>query len=828
MPGPSWVAELFAADGWLRFLAALTSRLYLGVMLCLALFAVLPVLFGWHGTVVQSGSMEPHISRGDVVLASPLDAGSPVPMGGVVEYRSPAEAEPSGIEKTRLHRIVGENTDGTFVTAGDANVDVDSTPITKEQINGQARLLIPWVGLPGLWLASGDFSPLALWSLLTLAAVAAAVLGVTNCRTVEDDDGDRDGDDVSDDNDDAPGLEESEQIQQATGWPGETVPSPVQRFSTAFGIVAALVAMTVMGASTFSSAAFTATTANPANTFSAATDWVPPTVALASPGTTVRDTVLLSATAADAGSGIRKVVIQYALASTGTWVNLCTSESTPYACAWNTTTLPDGAYLLRSTATDKVGLSTTTEPIRTTVANSFTVVLADPGETARGTINLSTTLSSPGTIPYTVRVEYTLADTNNWKPICQKLTTPYDCAWNTTSIADKDYDLRAVALSGTSTTYSNIVADVLVDNTAPLISLKDPGATIRGTTTFEAIASDATSGVAQVQVQYLRSGTSTWVTMCDLEEEPYSCRFDTTTMAYGTYSFRAVATDEAGNTSVSSATSYRTVDNTVATVSVEDPGAYLTGTVTLRAFANSTAGINNVRIQTAPAGTTTWTTRCSVNATPFSCPWNTATVTDGLFDVRAILLDATGKETISATITNRRVDNGPLRASDIQTTNGPGITGRIDNGDTLNFSYSQLVNLTTVSPGWNGAPIPVTLRLRDGNLLGLGNNGDTVDIQRSNNNVNLGSVNTKGNFAKTFRTVYLNATMTASTVTINGIPRTVISVTVGSVASGSSSLRTNSTSANMVWSPLSSVRNTNGAASSTTPVTETPPLDRDF
>ena len=66
-PGPSWVAELFAADGWVRFLAALASRLYLGVMLCLALFAVLPILFGWHGTVVQSGSMEPHISRGDVV-----------------------------------------------------------------------------------------------------------------------------------------------------------------------------------------------------------------------------------------------------------------------------------------------------------------------------------------------------------------------------------------------------------------------------------------------------------------------------------------------------------------------------------------------------------------------------------------------------------------------------------------------------------------------------------------------------------------------------------------------------------------------------------------
>ncbi len=836
LPRPSRAVELFAADGWVRFLAALASRLYLGVMLCLALFAVLPALFGWHGTVVQSGSMEPHISRGDVVLAALLDSSSPVPMGGVVEYRSPAEAEPSGVEKTRLHRIVGENTDGTFVTAGDANVDVDSTPITREQISGQARLLIPWVGLPGLWLASGDFSSLMLWSLLTLVAVAAAVLGVTSNRssgdegdnTPDDDDAAGDGDGYRDDDDDSSGLEEVEQIQQAKGWPDEAVPTPVQRAGTAFGIVAALVVMTMMGASAFSSAAFTATTANTANTFSAAIDWVPPTVALASPGTTVTDTVLLTATAADAVSGIRKVVIEYASASSGTWVSLCTSESAPYACAWNTTTLPDGAYLLRATATDKAGLSATTEPIRTTVANSFTVFLADPGETVRGTINLGTTLSSHGTTPYTVRVEYAPADTNNWKPICQKLVAPYNCVWNTTAIADTYYDLRAVAVVGTSTTYSSIVTDVLVDNTAPSISLKDPGATIRGTTTFEATALDSASGVAQVQVQYLRSGTSTWVAMCNLDEEPYSCRFDTTTMAYGSYSFRAVATDEAGNISISSATSYRTVDNTVATVSVEDPGAYLMGTITLRAFANSTAGITNVRIQTASAGTTAWTTRCTLNTTPLGCPWNTATVSDGLYDVRAILLDATGKETISATIANRRVDNSPLRAADVQTTNGSGIAGRVDAGDTLNFSYSQLVNLTTVTPGWNGASTPVTVRLRDGNLLGLGNNGDTMDIQRTGSSVNLGTVNTRGNFARSFRTIYLNGTMTASTVTVNGIPRTVVTITMGSVASGSSSLRTNTVLANMVWSPLSAVRNINGAASSTTPVTETGALDRDF
>ena len=167
----------------MRFIASVASRLYLGVLLSLALFAVLPALFGWHGTVVQSGSMEPHISPGDVVLAAALDPEHPVPVGGVVEYHSPAEAEPGGVAKTRLHRIVAANTDGTFVTAGDANITVDSTPIVRDQIKGQARLLIPAVGLPGLWLGSGNFPPwpcgqsLPWWPWWPQFSAAAAAVG---------------------------------------------------------------------------------------------------------------------------------------------------------------------------------------------------------------------------------------------------------------------------------------------------------------------------------------------------------------------------------------------------------------------------------------------------------------------------------------------------------------------------------------------------------------------------------------------------------------------------------------------------------------------------
>ncbi|SDT51654.1 signal peptidase I [Pseudarthrobacter equi] len=813
---------MFSADGWGIFLASLASRLYLGILLSLALFAVLPALLGWHGAVVQSGSMEPHISPGDVVLASDLDPAQPVPLGRVVQFRSPASAEPSGVEKTRLHRIVTANDDGTYVTAGDANADVDSTPLTRGQITGQARLLVPGVGLPGLWLGSGNFPPLALWSVITLAAVVAAVFGGSNhgrdrspgAGGPAEPDGDGDG---------GGGGDESGQPDGDDGGP-----SPAAKAGTAVGIIAALSVVVVLGASVFSSAAFTAKTANAANSFGTAADWSPPSVTLANPGPTVRGAVVLTADAGDPESGIRTVAIQYSAAGSSTWTTLCTPVSAPFSCAWNTAALPDGQYNLRAVATDNSGLSATTQPISTAVANAFSVVLNDPGEVVRGTTTLTAGLNNPGAGLYTVRLEYSAAGANKWSTLCLNLLSPYNCAWTTTLFANGSYDLRAVAVSGLTTTYSATVADVLVDNTTPSVTLTDPGATIRGTGTFAATASDTDSGVAQVQWQYQRTGTSTWLAMCAVTDIPFSCRFDTTALANGTYNFRAVATDAAGNSSISTVASNRTVDNTVASASMEDPGEYLTGTVPLTAAANSPAGITSVRIQSAPAGTNTWTTRCTAITSPYSCGWNTTAVADGLYDFRAILLEPSGRETTSATMASRRVDNSPLRGADVQAVNGTGTAGRLDAGDVLTFTYSQQVSLGSVTSGWNGSALPVTLRLRDGNLLGLGNGADAVDIQRTGGTVNLGTLNTKGNFIKNRKTATFNATMSATTVTAGGVPRTVVTVTLGTAASGASSLRTYANPAAMVWSPTAAVTSLTGVVSSTAPATETGMLDRDF
>jgi hypothetical protein len=596
-------------------------------------------------------------------------------------------------------------------------------------------------------------------------------------------------------------------------------------------IALALVAgLAVFGMPTASDATFLATTRNAVSTVSAAPDWTPPTVALRDPGTPVKDTVTVTADAADGESGIATVTIQSYAPGAGAWVTLCSATAAPYSCSWTTRSGPDGTYALRAVAADKAGYTTTSDTVQTTVANNLLVQLSDPGDVVKGNVSLTVSLYNAGTVGYSVAVQYALTGTTSWKTLCTAASPAYACSWNTAGSAfsqGASYDLRAVATAGGTSTTSGTVVDVLVDNVAPATTMQDPGSPLRGTVTLTAAASDAESGIAQVQLQYQRSGTSTWSAICTSTIDPYGCRFDTTQLADGTYAFRSVAADAAGNATASALVANRSIDNTVSSVSMEDPGAYLSGTVTLTATASSTAGVASVRLDRAPSGTTTWTEVCTDATSPYSCGWDTTTVTDGLYDFRAVLVDGKGVATISSTVSARRVDNSPLRAYDVQAANGGATAGRLDPGDVLRLTYTDQVDPGTLSAGWTGTTIPVTVRLRDGNLLGLGSKGDTLDVIRAGAAVNLGSVRLNNDHVKGGKTVLFNATMSTTTTTVNGTTATVVTLTLGTAVSGTG-LRTASGTAGMVWTPSVAATDLGGVPASTTPATEFGVLDRDF
>jgi hypothetical protein len=131
----------------------------------------------------------------------------------------------------------------------------------------------------------------------------------------------------------------------------------------------------------------------------------------------------------------------------------------------------------------------------------------------------------------------------------------------------KSYSITA---ADTLTNSGSQSFNVTADNTAPTVSLTSPVSTttISGTVTPAATATD-TTGVAFVTIQRSPAGTGTWTDVCKVTTSPYSCSFDTTTVADGLYDFRAVATDKGGNTANSTAATNVRISNTQAPVAVQ-------------------------------------------------------------------------------------------------------------------------------------------------------------------------------------------------------------------------------------------------------------------
>lgn len=100
----------------------------------------LPTVFGWGNAVVLSGSMEPELPVGALLLTQKQETYSP---GDVVIY----ENENGTLVTHRLVSITGDEA----VTKGDANNSED-TPFPASQIYGKVKKVLPGVGSTILWL----------------------------------------------------------------------------------------------------------------------------------------------------------------------------------------------------------------------------------------------------------------------------------------------------------------------------------------------------------------------------------------------------------------------------------------------------------------------------------------------------------------------------------------------------------------------------------------------------------------------------------------------------------------------------------------------------
>ena len=128
--------------------AGTISMLIISMASSLSLWIAFPYAFlGWSPTLVTSGSMEPLVAPGDVVMIRPVSPADLAP-NTVVLYDRPDTGRV-------LHRILEQLPDGTFRTGGDANTSPDSAPVHVDDIEGAAVLAVPFIGRPSLWLYEG-------------------------------------------------------------------------------------------------------------------------------------------------------------------------------------------------------------------------------------------------------------------------------------------------------------------------------------------------------------------------------------------------------------------------------------------------------------------------------------------------------------------------------------------------------------------------------------------------------------------------------------------------------------------------------------------------
>ncbi len=92
-------------------------------------------VFGYSAAVVVSGSMEPTISVNDMVVSRSQEQYA---VGDIVTFVSG--------DSLVTHRIV-EETEGGFITKGDANNTEDMEPLSPDQIVGKVVWSIPAIGI---------------------------------------------------------------------------------------------------------------------------------------------------------------------------------------------------------------------------------------------------------------------------------------------------------------------------------------------------------------------------------------------------------------------------------------------------------------------------------------------------------------------------------------------------------------------------------------------------------------------------------------------------------------------------------------------------------
>lgn len=162
-----WVRKVIS---WLLVLTSLALVLSM---------IIIPRLSGSQVYTVLTGSMEPTLRPGTLIVTRPADPET-VAVGDVITYQIE-----SGKPEVVTHRVVATSYAAkgavTFRTRGDNNATIDSDPVQPAQVRGTVWYSVPYVGHLNSWV-TGERRTVMLGVVVSALMIYAATMFISAAR----------------------------------------------------------------------------------------------------------------------------------------------------------------------------------------------------------------------------------------------------------------------------------------------------------------------------------------------------------------------------------------------------------------------------------------------------------------------------------------------------------------------------------------------------------------------------------------------------------------------------------------------------------------------
>lgn len=123
-----------------RMLSWLVNLILIWLLLVVVAIFILPRFGNWRFDAVLSGSMEPALRVGGVVVVKPVEIPN-IRVGDIIAYHSG-----ESMITHRVIEVINGQAEPSFVTKGDANEDPDMSPVSASSVGGKVVFDVPYLG----------------------------------------------------------------------------------------------------------------------------------------------------------------------------------------------------------------------------------------------------------------------------------------------------------------------------------------------------------------------------------------------------------------------------------------------------------------------------------------------------------------------------------------------------------------------------------------------------------------------------------------------------------------------------------------------------------